>query len=267
MPDFRIAVLAAFAVAAPAAAQELTANDIARNVAERPANEGRAGTMIFELEDASGAQRRRTAQMFHSEAADAIRIAIFFEQPASIAETAFLSHDHRSAGRQDENWLYLPVTERVRRLPVSDRGDYFMGTDLTYGDVKDDFKFDLADYSVRLLEHEERNGKPHYRLELRPVSESVARELGYGRVEAWIDGESWFPVDIAYEDPAGEPLKSVQVLEQGVVGGAWTALHVVAEHHQTGHRTTLRFEDMRHVPGLGDEVFDPDQLDLGPPEF
>src|SRR6056297_1102317 len=69
---------------------------LARAIAERPANEGRVGTMHFKLQNRAGDARQREALMFHSDTEQTIRIAIFFTQPAMISETAFLSFDHRA---------------------------------------------------------------------------------------------------------------------------------------------------------------------------
>jgi hypothetical protein len=47
-------------------------------------------------------------------------------------------------GRGDDRWLYLPATRKVRRIPASDRGDYFLGTDFTYEDIQSELKLPLA---------------------------------------------------------------------------------------------------------------------------
>ena len=38
--------------------------------------------------------------------------------------------------KDDDQWLYLPAMRKVRRISVSDRADYFLGTDLSYEDIK-----------------------------------------------------------------------------------------------------------------------------------
>ena len=147
-------VLLAAAFAAPLhAADSAVATDpeaLAAEIAARPANKGRVGTMHFVLRNSAGRERRRSAALIHSQLEDATRIAIVFRQPASIRGTAFLSHDHHA--RQDQNWLFVPATDRVRRLPASDHRDYFMGTDLTYGDIKNDFKFPLDEWHFTAAE-------------------------------------------------------------------------------------------------------------------
>lgn len=256
------ALLAGLAFVMPAGAEEAMA--LARLVAERPANEGRAGTMHFRLESQSGSTREREALMIHSLADETERIAIYFTEPAMIEETAFLSFNHES--REDENWLYLPATERVRRLPVSERGDHFMGTDLTYGDIKDNFKFGLDDWDFTSGGEETAGGKAYPVLEGTARDDATAREMGYGSFRARIDTVTGFPVWIEYTDPDGDPLKQVEVTEIETVGEAWTAMRFTARNLQTGHTTNVWFTDMRYVPDLDDSVFDPDALAYGIPD-
>lgn len=235
----------------------------AQAIAARPANEGRVGTMHFTLRNGSGDTRQREALMFHSDTPETIRIAIFFTQPAMISETAFLTFDHRVG--DDENWLYLPATERVRRLPVSDRGDYFMGTDLTYGDIKDDFKFGLEDWVFTSAQEETVDGASYLRLEGEAQSAQIAAETGYSGFTALIDTERHFPVEITYLDADGDPLKHIVVEDLNTVGGAWTAMRFTVDQLQSGHTTLVYFTDMQHRPDLDDSVFDAESLAYGVP--
>jgi hypothetical protein len=200
--------------------------------------------------------------MAHAEREAITRVAIFFTSPAVIRDTAFLSYDRREG--EDEHWLYLPATERVRRLPSSERGDAFMGTDLTYGDIKDDFRFGLEDWRF------EHGGTAPSGLEVlrgRAVSPQVARELGYSAFEAHVDPETLFPRHVRFDDVDGDLLKEVEVHTVESVGGAWTALAFTVHQRQREHRTEVRFEDMRHVPELAPVVFAPDRLALGVPRI
>ena len=254
--------LAVLALAPGDARADAAGDALARRVHERPANEGRVGVMHFRLVNRSGKVRERVALMAHAERGAITRVAIFFTSPAVIRDTAFLSYDRREG--EDEHWLYLPATERVRRLPSSERGDAFMGTDLTYGDIKDDFRFGLEDWRF------EHGGTAPSGLEVlrgRAVSPQVARELGYSAFEAQVDPETLFPRHVRFDDVDGDLLKEVEVHKVEPVGGAWTALAFTVHQRQREHRTEVRFEDMRHVPELAPVVFAPDRLALGVPRI
>ena len=238
-----------------------TAEQLAKHVASRPAGEGRVGTMHFRLENSNRQTRTREAMMLHSKDQDVERIAIFFTEPSMIEETAFLSINHEV--QQDENWLYLPATERIRRLPSSDRGDYFLGTDLTYGDINDNFKFAFDDWDFSL----EATTQPEHVLIGKAKSNEVRQELGYSSFRASIDMQSAFPLWVEYTDKDGELLKRVDVLKIDLVDGVHTAMHFIVQNVQSGHKTDVKFTNMRHIPNLDDDVFDPNSLSYGVPEI
>lgn len=242
-----------------------TADSLAAKVLNRPANEGRVGAMHFTLVDGRGRERKRSAVLIHSEQRDTIKIAIQFTAPAAIRDTGFLSHDHRRA--DDQNWLYLPVTDRVRRIPSADRGDPFMGTDLSYGDVKGDFKFELTDWTFS-TDASIPNPGSSTDAGLLPLagtarSDAIAAELGYRRFTALIDPRSLYPREIHYFDLHNKPLKQVLVHQLQLIGGAWTAMQFTVKNLQSGHRTEVRLTDMQHVPALDPFYLTQDALAAG----
>ena len=243
------------------ATSSIDAAAVAAEIAARAANEGRVGTMQFTLRNAAGRERRRAAALVHSQRDEATRIAIVFRQPASIRGTAFLSHDV-TAGT-DQNWLFIPATDRVRRLPASDHRDYFMGTDLTYGDIKNDFKFPLDEWHFVDIERREEDDRVTYVLSGEAQSEATISDTGYSAFRAIVDSQTWFPVEITYIDGDGEPLKTMRILEQERIGDAWTAMHFVVENLQTGHTTTVQLHDMRFVPDLDLALLSPEALPDG----
>ena len=238
---------------------------LAQAIYERPASTGRVGTMNFKLINKRGRSRERVALMAHSEIETTTRVAIFFTAPAAIQNTAFLSHEH--ALSDDDAWLYLPATERVRRLPASERGDAFMGTDLSYGDIRDNFRFPPEYWRFRANGTRQVDGRELIALDGLASSEHSAREMGYGRLEALVDQTSLFPVVVEYFDVHDQPLKRVTVSQIGLVGEAWTALAFEVANHQTGHRTEVFFDNMRAVPDLSERVFQPAALADGVPRI
>ena len=240
--------------------------ELATLVNNRVANEGRTGTMHFILTNKRGHQRKRTAQIFHADADDQTNVAIYFTAPSAIEDTAFLSLDRTQTDR-DENWLFLPATERVRRLPASERGDYFMGTDLTYGDIKDNFKFPAEDWSFGACTDSQRLKPDLPCLTGQAVSEKVAAELGYRRFIASIDPKTWFPSVVRYFDERDRELKQVEVERQDLIGGAWTAMAFTLTNLQTKHSTEVSFTNMEYRPDLPPIVFATDSLEFGVPEL
>lgn len=237
---------------------------LAKQVNERVANEGRTGNMHFVLTNKRGHQRKRTARIFHADANQETSVAIYFTAPSAIEDTAFLSLDRLQAS-DDENWLFLPATERVRRLPTSERGDYFMGTDLTYGDIKDNFKFSPDDWQFTKCAELQRPANELPCLAGTAKSEKIAHELGYGRFIASIDPNTWFPKFIRYFDPKDKLLKEVSVERQEKIGEAWTAMAFTLNNLKNSHSTAVTFTNMEYRPDLPTAVFAADALEFGVP--
>jgi len=182
-----------------------------------------------------------------------------------VRELTYLSHEPRGDSGGDERWLYLPAARKVRRIPASDRGDYFLGTDFSYEDMQSDLKFDLADYRFRRDGTAPWEGRELPVLLGDPVDERVARELGYGGFRALVDPQSWMPLHIAFSDPRGEPLKKVTVHELTRVDGLWTVLALEAVNARTGHRTRFRFSEVAYPATLPTRWFEPAALTRGLP--
>ena len=190
--------------------------------------------------------------------------SIHFTAPAAIRDTGFLSHNADKG--PDQSWLYLPATDRVRRLPASDRADYFMGTDLTYGDLQDNFKFALDDWSFTSTSAKEQDGRSF--LALTGEAAGDARQLmGYSSFNALVDPATLFPIFVVYSDVDGDPLKKVEILRQEKVDGVWTATHFTIENLQTGHFTEVVLRNMRAVPDLDMSRLESSALDMGAPDL
>ena len=155
----------------------------------------------------------------------------------------------------DDQWLYLPAMRKVRRISASDRGDYFLGTDLTYEDIKLETRVGVADYDYTHVGEEDIDGHRCYVVEAEPVSEDVAKELGYGGATLWVDADIWMVRQRYSLDVAGNPLKTVRTRDIRVVDGIWTAHTIDVENHKTGHRTVFEFTDIDYAADVDDSVF------------
>ncbi|MDP4605704.1 MAG: outer membrane lipoprotein-sorting protein [Erythrobacter sp.] len=242
---------------AAAAQGGMTGDAIARKIAERPNADPRKGTITFVMED-KGRTRSRAAKMLRTETGATHRLLLAFDTPASIRGTSFLSYDHKAASKVDETWLFLPATSRTRRVPASDRADSFMGTELSYGDVKDSFIFGLADFTFSSGGRAD-NGR--YILKGTAKSPQIAQETGYGSFTAEVDPATWFPRSITFTDPAGKRLKSVSVRKLEKVGASLTATDFTVTNHVTGRATTVMVSGLAKASGADETLFDPARLD------
>ena len=236
----------------------LNGPDLARKVAERKSDDARTGTVTFSIENTKGQQRERQARMAVMENAGTHRMVLSFDKPTNIRETAFLSYDHKNPATADETWLFLPSTGRTRRVPASDQSDSFMGTELSFGDVKDSFKFGLRDYRFSA---EGTTAGGLLVLKGKAVDAASAKSLGYGGFTAEIDPETWFPRKIRFEDPSGRNLKTIAVTGLELVGTTWVATKFHVKNHVTDRSTAVTVTNLRKSNALSGTLFAPEQLD------
>lgn len=243
----------------PVQASTLSGLEVAEQVAARAEGEAVSRTIQMTLTDRRGRVREREAIVLklNDLAFDATRIS--YLTPKSVRGVTFLSQEVDETGR-DDRWLYLPATRKVRRIPASDRGDYFLGTDFTYEDVQSDLKFEVEDYLFQYEGEEDSAGRLVHHISGEPATEAIARELGYGRFEAWVDPDSWMPVEIRFYDLKAQALKTIFVRDVRQVAGIWTAHEVEAVNHRTEHRTLFRYRAVSYPDTLPDDYFDSARL-------
>ncbi len=256
-------LLIPLSVADVAAESLLAGAEIARRINARNEGEVVSRFITMAMTDRSGTERVRETKSIRKYFGNEKRTIIFYLSPSNIKDTAFLTYDYPEADRDDDQWLYLPAARKVRRISASDRGDYFLGTDFTYEDIRKENKVGIEDYSWNTLGEETIDGHRCFLVESIPVNEKTAKELGYSKVQSWIDAEIWMVRQAKYWDVAGNPVKSLQVREITLIQDIWTAHQLSVENHKTGHKTVFTFKDVNYGQSVKDEMFTEEALRRG----
>jgi len=247
-------------------AEETTsAAELARAMYERDEGNYLQQQLTMTLIAKNGRTRSRVAQYQRAIDTDSRRTLIRFTEPQRIRGSSFLTHEHGSLERADDQWLYLPALRRVRRVAASDRGDFFFGSDFTYEDVKNATKFDLADYNFKLLpvsQHPDL-GEPEQPfadlpisvLEAVPVNAEIANDLGYGRVVAWVDTDRAIPLRVHYWNPEQKFLKRILITELDNLDGIWTPIKIEAFDALKDHRSIFEFDNVERPKHISNQQF------------
>ena len=243
------------------------ADRIARAVAA--CKEGIASQRVIDmtLTNSRGRSETRVAIVHKKSDEEKRATRITFLEPKKSRDVSFLSHDYRMPEHTDGRWMFLPAARKVRRIPASQRGKSFLGTDFSYEDMQSELKFKLGDwqfeYDGRLIQE----GRVRHRLTGTPKNPRIARELGYGGFDALIDEETWMPVEIDFVDPQQRRLKTIEVRSIDRIGDIWTARNIVATNHQTGHMSNFVFRDIDYYASLDTSLFEPRALGRGLPKM
>jgi len=238
-------------------------NLIAQNINSR--NEGIAVSrnLTMQMTDRHGKVRVRETRAFRKYFDDEKRTAIFYLKPKNIKDTAFLTYDYADKKIDDDQWLYLPAMRKVRRISASDRGDYFLGTDLSYEDIKLETRVSLKDYNRKTIGEDEVDGVHCYIVEETAVNAEIAEELGHSRRESCVDDTIWMTRRSIFWDLQNKQLKTTHFRNISKVQGIWTAHTIEVENHKTGHNTVFTFSDVDYKEGVKDRVFTQNALKRG----
>ena len=242
--------------AMPSFSESLPSGDeIAANINARDEGVAVSRLLRMTMTDRRGKTRIRETKTFRKYYGQEKRTAIFYLSPKNVKDTAFLTYDYPDADKNDDQWLYLPAMRRVRRISASDRGDYFLGTDFTYEDIKLETRYSTKDYTRQTLGKELIDGKECILTESTAINKKVAKELGHNRREDCITPDNWMPIRSVFWDIKGNPLKTTTYSDIRKVQGIWTTHIIEVVNHKTKHATRFEFSNVNYTSGVDDEIF------------
>ncbi len=219
------------------------------------------------LTDRNGNTRVRETKSFRKYFGEEKKTLMLYLQPANVRGTGFLTFDYPELNVDDDQWLYLPALRKVRRISASDRGDYFMGTDFTYEDIKQNDRFSLSDYDFELSGQEavtvDGETVQTEVLLATPKSEKIAQELGYGKLKIRVHPDHFVVVKTEYWDVKGKLIKTAWVSDIALVDGIWTRHKRKVLNHVTGHTSEFEFSQLDYQTDIPNRVFSKQALTQG----
>ncbi len=230
-------------------------DEIANNINARDDGLSLSRTVRMEMTDKRGKQRVRKTRGFRKYFDDDKRTVIYYLAPKNVKDTAFMTYDYADANIDDDQWLYLPAMRKVRRISASDRGDYFLGTDFTYEEIKLESKVSIEDYTRKTIGEEIIDGHRTYIVESIPIDKTTAKELGYSKVKQWVDAKIWMARKAEFTSLRNKPLKTIYTKEIKQVQGIWTAHLLEVKNHKTRHTTQFIFSDIDYQKEISDDLF------------
>lgn len=246
---------------APVVAAEPTGLEIMQKVDARDDGDDLKQKMHQKLVDKRGSVRERQMISFRKDYGKDSKSITYFLEPSNVRDTAMLTWDYDGVEKDDDQWLYLPALKKVRRISAADRGDYFMGTDFTFEDVKQ--TPELEDYLWKNIGSQVLDGHDVWVVQAEPKSKELMKDLGYSKVVYYVRKDIDMYIRVDFWDRKGRELK--QLVSSGIkqIDGIWTASGGVMTNLQTGHRTELVFSGQQYNTGISDRIFSERMLKRG----
>ncbi len=212
--------------------------------------------MIMAGADDSETKRHFKIQVLERPSADdGDRSLLSFDSPADVKGTALLSHAKTDG--EDEQWLYLPSTKRVKRIALGNRGGAFLGSEFSYEDLTgaDTRKYNWSATSTAAC-----GAATCVTLEGSPKDASSS----YSKRVVTVELDSLRVRKVDFFDKSGAPLKSLEYDAYTMVSGKYARATVwTMKNHKTNRKTVLRFSGMRMGTGIGASDLAPGKLDQG----
>jgi len=188
------------------------------------------------------------------------KMLLFTEYPPDAVGSSFMRVSYKSASEKAaDQWIYLPLLKKIRRVSIRDPADSFLNSDLSYADVGQ--RLVTADRH-RFLGVKTVQGLEFFQVESTPVTKSI-----YGKRVQWLlkgdDSETCVNARIDYYTKEGN-LAKVQFNKWQQINGAWVWDRVMVRNVLTGHVSIFVMSDVEVNIDLDDDLFSARTLRVGP---
>ena len=227
--------------------QEMTAREIIEKVYNRPEGDDMTSNLTMTLINKSGKERVRIIKQFTKDLGDVEKSIMFFQSPADVKNTSFMSWTYDS-DKNDDQWIYLPALKKVKRISSDSKSDYFMGSDFTYDDLGDR---KLDDDTHSLLGEETIDGVEYYLVESTPKDE----EYMYSKTKTWIRKDNFIGLKKEFYDEDEDLLKILHINNFEDISGFLVITNSEMHNVQKDHKTTMVLGDIEINKGISESKF------------
>ncbi len=249
----RLTLAALVTASAVAQAEPPSADEIVRQARERDDGHSFMSEVSLILHDKKGNTRVRTFTYLQKDYPEGDRFSMFFTSPNDVRDVAFhIENPQEVLGKEDSQWMYLPVSRQTRRISTTDKRGSFMGSEYSYADLD---KIRVNDYRQTLLGEERIQGRDCHVIEREPASPQVLTKTGYNKLKVWIDKQNHLVMRQDFFDVKGVLIKQMRTLKVAKIDGIDSIMLSETEHFIDGTRSEMRFDRLQYNVELDDRLF------------
>ena len=242
----------------------ITGQEIAQKVHDRDDGDNSTANMKMILIDKNKKQRVRELRTFTKDKGEDKLKVMFFLSPADVKNTAFLTHDFEDSSKDDDQWLYLPELQKVKRIASSDKSSSFMGSDFTYSDMT---SRNVEDYTYKIMKEPTVNGHKTWQMLVTPKSNKTIEETGYTKSIVFVRQDNFVIVQAVHFIKAGQKLKYMKIKGLKKIDGIWTATEMQMitklKNKKIAHKTIFKFSNIKYNQNLEESFFTTRTLQRG----
>lgn len=210
-------------------------------------------TVYMLLVDENDRERERTLRMQGKMDGDDEKTVTYVLDPPRLRGTGILTYNWDDADRLNESWLYLPDLGRVTRLTTSNRSDYFLGSDFTYGDLEglevDDFEYEID---------RDASTEDETVIVATPNNREIVDKYGYTQVQYWVDTDRHVFTRAQYWLKNEGWVKYYSQFDFENIDGVWLPGReqmILTRNNQRVNTTVISRGEVEINPDLHDDIF------------
>ena len=254
----RLSVALLFLLAPPATALE-TAEEIRACVRGNLPERTSVQTIELMAIDRSGGRRTLRAKLHWKRYGEGLhRIRLYVEYPNDLRGSSYLVIEKDA---EDEMFMYLPATQRVRRVTTAMISDSLWGTDFSYEDIKQ-MQGIALEGATRRLDDATVAERPVYVLELSPATSA---ESTYSKIVSFVDRDTCVAIKTEFYGSGDAPRKVLTADPEQLVREEtrWTAHDLEMRDLQSNTTSRLRVLEVQSDVEVPDRTFNPSLLGRG----
>jgi hypothetical protein len=244
------------------AALSAQADDAAQKVLDCVRTNIPPAMRVRELEltayDRAGGMRTLKGKLYAMREKELVRAMLRISAPSDLADAAYLVRENTSG--QDEMYIYLPAVARVRRINGSSIDGSLLGTDISYGELKQiENAFQAGE--AKLEGQEQIDQHPVSVLLIHP---SPAQNSRYTSIRAWIDQKSCVALKAEFFE--GQTARKELTIPAAAIqpaGKAWYFTQAQLRDLHEGTRTELKLSGYLPDTSVPGRLFDTHSFYLG----
>src|SRR5713226_7284476 len=232
------------------------------NDARQPKDVTQKGKMT--IVDPGGGSRVRDLVMYQKNFGKRTsKSLIFFTGPPDLKDVGVLAWIWPD--KDDDQWIYFPATERVRRLSTELQNEGFGDSDFSNQDSKllADMITDSTKVGTSKLAKEDDplDGVPCVVIDFAPKQNDYA----YSKLMMWLDrGDSTLRKMEFYAKDGGSLAKVMTMQKFETIDSIPTPVKIEMANTKQGSKTLMEFTETKYNQGLADGLFTQHQLQHGP---
>jgi hypothetical protein len=215
----------------------LTGMQIIENVYNRASPKAQEAVLKMSLVNKQGKERIRNIKQVSKKFSDVEKSIMFFLSPADVRNTSFMNWSYTS-NKDDDQWIYLPVVKKVKRISSDSKSDYFMGSDFTYDDLGD--RHPSAD-THKILKEEKFNGEDCYVIESKPKNPDYM----YSKTVTWVIKGKNIGLKKEFYDEDGKHLKTLLVEKYEKIDNYLIITKSVMKNIQKKQKTVMSLSEIK----------------------